>query len=59
MWKNGLFSEKMTIQEKKLKNFKKKMYMHPTIKTMNIKSKKIISDLFELFIKEPDLLPQN
>ncbi len=52
------FSEKITIQEKKLKEFlKKKMYMHPTIKTMNIKSKKIISDLFELFIKEPDLLP--
>ncbi len=52
------FSEIMTIQEKKLKEFlKKKMYMHPTIKTMNIKSKKIISDLFELFIKEPDLLP--
>ncbi len=53
------FSEEMSIQEKKLKNFlKKKMYLHPTIKTMNIKSKKIISDLFELFTKEPDLLPE-
>ena len=53
------FSESMETMEKKLKIFlKKKMYMHPTIKTMNIKSKKIISDLFELFIKEPDLLPQ-
>ena len=41
------FSEKMTIQEKKLKEFlKKKMYMHPTIKTMNIKSKK----LFQIYL---------
>ena len=35
------------------------MYDHPKVKTMNFKAKKIISDLFDLFITEPYLLPIN
>ena len=31
------------------------MYMHPKIRTMTIKAKRIVSDLFDLYIKEPDL----
>ncbi len=58
--KNSLviFSEEMIEKEKKLKAFlKNKMYNHPRVKTMNFKAKKIISDLFDLFIDEPYLLP--
>ena len=35
------------------------MYLHPRIRTMTIKAKKIISDLFDLFIEEPSLMPSN
>ncbi len=53
-------SDDMIIEEKKLKNFlKNKMYLHPRIRTMTIKAKKIISDLFDLFIEEPSLMPDN
>ncbi len=53
-----VFSEEMLNKEKKLKIFlKNKMYNHPKVKTMNFKAKKIISDLFDLFIDEPYLLP--
>ena len=53
------FSKKMTENELSLKNFlKSKMYMHPKIRTMTIKAKKIVSDLFDLYVKEPDLLPK-
>ena len=53
------FSEKMSKFESKLKYFlKTKMYNHPQIKQMTFKSKKIISDLFELFTSEPELLPK-
>ena len=53
------FSKKMANQELELKNFlKKKMYMHPKIRTMTFKAKRIVSDLFDLYIKEPDLLPK-
>ncbi len=55
-----VFSEKMRIEEKYLREFlKKKMYDHPKVKTMNFKAKKIISDLFDLFLDEPYLLPNN
>ncbi|MAI29373.1 MAG: deoxyguanosinetriphosphate triphosphohydrolase [Rickettsiales bacterium] len=54
------FSDEMIKEEKKLKLFlKNKMYLHPRIRTMTIKAKKIISDLFDLFIEEPTLMPQN
>ena len=53
------FSKSMIDDELALKNFlKEKMYMHPKIKTMTIKAKKIVSDLFDLYVKEPDLLPK-
>ena len=52
------FSDDIKDQELKLKNFlKKNMYEHPRVKRMTIKAKKIITDLFELFIEEPSLLP--
>ena len=54
------FSDEMVKEEKKLKLFlKNKMYLHPRIRTMTIKAKKIISDLFNLFIEEPTLMPDN
>ena len=53
-------SDGMIKEEKKLKLFlKNKMYLHPRIRTMTIKAKKIISDLFDLFIEEPSLMPSN
>ena len=53
------FSKSMVDDELALKNFlKEKMYMHPKIRTMTIKAKKIISDLFDLYVEEPDLLPK-
>ena len=53
------FSDSMKKNEIELKNFlKKKMYMHPKIRTMTLKAKRIISDLFDLFISESDLLPE-
>ena len=33
------------------------MYKHPTVKTMTYKAKKIVSELFDLFVSEPQLLP--
>ena len=54
------FSDEMVKEEKKLKLFlKNKMYLHPRIRTMTIKAKKIISDLFDLFIEEPSLMPDS
>ena len=53
------FSDSMKKNEIELKKFlKEKMYMHPKIRTMTLKAKKIISDLFDLFISESDLLPE-
>ena len=55
-----VFSDEMLNKEKKLKIFlKNRMYNHPRVKTMNFKAKKVISDLFDLFIEEPYLLPLN
>ena len=55
-----VLSEKMRLEEKYLREFlKNKMYDHPKVKTMNFKAKKIISDLFDLFLDEPYLLPNN
>ena len=33
------------------------MYNHTTVKTMTYKAKKIVSELFDLFINEYELLP--
>ncbi len=53
------FSKGMATEELALKKFlKKRMYMHPKIRTMTIKAKRIISDLYDLYVKEPDLLPK-
>jgi len=52
------FSNHIIDQELKLKKFlKKNMYEHTRVKRMTIKAKKIIKDLFELFVDEPSLLP--
>ena len=43
------FSKGMATEELALKKFlKKRMYMHPKIRTMTIKAKRIISDLYDL-----------
>ena len=34
------------------------MYAHPTVKVMTYKAKKIVSELFDLFVNDPDLLPK-
>ena len=39
-------------------HLKKRMYLHPKIRTMTIKAKRIVSDLYDLYNKEPDLLPK-
>ncbi len=53
-----IFGDEMKNKEKNLKVFlKEKMYNHPKVKTMNFKAKKIVSDLFDLYIDEPYLLP--
>ena len=55
-----VFGDEMKNKEKKLKVFlKNKMYNHPKVKTMNFKAKKIVSDLFDLYIEEPYLLPSS
>ena len=52
------FSDNMKVQEKQIKLFlQKNMYNHPKVRTMTYKAKKIISDLFDLFVAETDLLP--
>ena len=52
------FSDYMKVQEKQIKFFlQKKMYNHPKVRTMTYKAKRIISDLFDLFVDETDLLP--
>ena len=54
------FSEEMQKNEEELRLFlKKKMYEHATVKTMTFKAKKIISELFDLFENEPQLLPED
>tara|TARA_B100000989_G_scaffold290469_1_gene263658 strand:- start:1318 stop:2460 length:1143 start_codon:yes stop_codon:yes gene_type:complete len=54
------FSDEMKQNEKELRLFlKKKMYEHAAVKTMTFKAKKIISELFDLFEAEPQLLPEN
>ena len=53
------FSDEMKNNEKELRNFlKKSMYNHPTVKTMTYKAKKIVSELFDLFVNEYQLLPK-
>ena len=52
------FSDYMKVQEKQIKLFlQKNMYNHPKVRTMTYKAKKIISNLFDLFVDETDLLP--
>ncbi|MDC3091109.1 deoxyguanosinetriphosphate triphosphohydrolase [Rickettsiales bacterium] len=53
------FSDEMKVGESELRNFlKERMYNHPTVKTMTYKAKKIVSELFDLFVSEYQLLPE-
>tara|TARA_B100000989_G_scaffold296993_1_gene281528 strand:- start:2434 stop:3573 length:1140 start_codon:yes stop_codon:yes gene_type:complete len=53
------FSDEMVKKEQELRIFlKKKMYNHITVKTMTFKAKKIVSELFDLFVDEFQLLPK-
>ena len=52
------FSNDMQTKENELRIFlKEKMYNHITVKTMTHKAKKIVSELFDLFVSEYELLP--
>ena len=52
------FSDEMIAKENELRKFlKKKMYFNHSVKIMTYKAKKIVSDLFDLFLDEPQLLP--
>ena len=49
----------MKKNERELRDFlKERMYNHPTVKTMTYKAKKIVSELFDLFVSEYQLLPR-
>jgi len=53
------FSDDMIHKEEELRTFlKKKMYNHITVKTMTFKAKKIVLELFDLFVEEFQLLPK-
>ena len=53
------FSDEMKNDENQLRLFlSNKMYNHPTVKTMTYKAKRIVSELFDLFFKENQLLPK-
>ena len=53
------FSDEMKNNERELRDFlKESMYNHATVKTMTYKAKKIVSELFDLFVNEYQLLPK-
>ncbi len=53
------FSAEMKEKTNELRTFlQNKMYKHQTVKTMTYKAKKIVSELFDLFVNEPQLLPE-
>ena len=53
------FSAEMKEKTNELRTFlQNKMYKHLTVKTMTYKAKKIVSELFDLFVSEPQLLPE-
>ena len=53
------FSAEMKEKTNELRTFlQNKMYKHQTVKTMTYKAKKIVSELFDLFVSEPQLLPE-
>ena len=52
------FSKEMNLNILEIRSFlMNKMYRHWKINIMTNKAKNIVSDLFELYFKEPDLLP--
>ncbi|MGY8986737.1 MAG: deoxyguanosinetriphosphate triphosphohydrolase [Sphingomonadales bacterium] len=51
-------SDKMAKHDKELKTFlMNKMYQHPKVNRMAIKGKKVVTDLFNLYIEEPECMP--
>jgi len=53
------FSAEMKEKTNELRTFlQSKMYKHQTVKTMTYKAKKIVYELFDLFVSEPQLLPE-
>ncbi len=54
------FSSDMLEEMASLRLFlTKRMYKHPSVNRMTSKAKRIVKDLFNLFDKEPDCLPNN
>ena len=51
-------SDEMAACDKELKQFlTTKMYRHPKVKRMGTKGKKVVKDLFNLYIEEPECMP--
>lgn len=52
------FSEEMRAQDRALKQFlHARMYRHWRVNRMTSKARRVVSDLFDLFVDEPSLLP--
>lgn len=53
------FSEQFSAQEKALRGFlMEHMYRHYRVNRMMSKARRVVRELFALFLKEPDVLPQ-
>jgi len=53
------FSEEMQAADTEIKAFlRENMYTHYRVKRMTSKAKRVVQDLFQLFMAEPDLLPE-
>lgn len=53
------FSETMAGQDRALKSFlRERMYRHYVVNRMTSKARRVVADLFDLFLEEPGLLPE-
>jgi dGTPase len=52
------FSDEMSHHDRALKNFLfERMYRHPRVNRMASKARRVVRDLFQLFLAEPECLP--
>lgn len=52
------FSEEMSRHDTELKSFlRERMYQHYLVNRMTSKARRVVADLFDLFLNEPELLP--
>lgn len=54
------FSEEMHRRNRELKDFLyRNLYRHPRVVRMAVKAERIINDLFQAYLSEPEMLPQH